>query len=296
MLLREDFNVKLLNPTILIKLLFNHMDAWTVAFVIAALSIALHDALNMQTGLFLLAVIVGYWLAFALNDYCDAPFDAQDDEKAKGNYFTYLTHIPRIRINILFVTVITLLFFCFAQFGLRGILLFATCVFIMWAYSARPLRLKNRPGYDLFVHAFFVETFPYFMGLVLSNAVWNRLDFAILSILFLSSLSTQMWQQVRDFEVDSMSETNFATHIGRDKAVAYLRVVTAVLLIVCISFIFSGTIPLLVVPLGLLALPATLHRLTRYYAEPLSKWTVTISATSGLVYMGFIFIYLLVLT
>jgi 4-hydroxybenzoate polyprenyltransferase len=48
----------------------------------------------------------------------------------------------------------------FGQFGWIGWLLWVVSCFIAWAYSAPPLRLKMRPGFDLLTHAMFVQTFP----------------------------------------------------------------------------------------------------------------------------------------
>ena len=277
------------------KLLFNHMDAWVVALITATLAVALHDAFTWQRIIFLMAVAVGYWLAFAFNDYCDAPFDAWDGQKGASNFFVQRAGMSRKWLLWLFLLVNGLLFVAFAQFGRIGVVLFGMCVFILWAYSARPLRLKSRPGFDLFVHALFVETFPYLMGLLVSGAVWTRLDVFLLSILFLYSLSMQIWQEVRDFDVDSQWERNFVTQVGRVRAVFYLRLVTAVIFLIAVLFVAMGAVPLFIVPLGLIAIPIMLRRFTHDYARPVSRRLVTISTTTGLLYMGVLVFYLLVL-
>jgi hypothetical protein len=85
---------------------------------------------------------------------------------------------------------------------LAGWLLWLVSGLVAWAYSAPPLRLKMRPGLDLLTHALFVQTFPYVVSLVLIRARWGLLDWVLLAILFLASLTAQLEQQARDFVVD----------------------------------------------------------------------------------------------
>jgi 4-hydroxybenzoate polyprenyltransferase len=144
----------------LTTLFTNHMDAWGVALIIAALALGVHDALSLRTAPVLLAVAGFYWLGFAFNDYQDAPFDALDEEKGRGNFFV-ANPIPArwvalglATLGIIFgVGALTL-------YGFRGILILTVSLSVIWAYSARPLRLKSRPGFDLLIHTFFVEAYP----------------------------------------------------------------------------------------------------------------------------------------
>jgi 4-hydroxybenzoate polyprenyltransferase len=70
-----------------LNLIVNHMDAWQVALVIAMLPLLIHEAVRLETAVLALAIGVGYWFAFALNDYFDAPFDSIDQLKARRNFF-----------------------------------------------------------------------------------------------------------------------------------------------------------------------------------------------------------------
>jgi hypothetical protein len=72
---------------LIFKLISNHMDAWQVALVIATLPLLIHGAIRRETAVLALAIGVGYWFAFALNDYFDAPFDRLDEQKAQRNFF-----------------------------------------------------------------------------------------------------------------------------------------------------------------------------------------------------------------
>lgn len=274
-------------PTV-VRLLLNHMDAWGTTLIIAALALLIHDAINASSLFLLLALTAGYWLAFALNDYFDAPFDKVDPVKAARNVFVH-RDVNR-RKGLLGLAVMSVfLFVAFAQFGLRGYLTLMVSLFIMWGYSAPPLRFKSRPGLDLLIHAVFVETFPYFICLFLIGAEWGRLDYVMLLILFLSSLAAQLEQQIRDFAVDVRTGRTFATVAGLQPTRLLLRIVTAALVLVAIVNLLNGTIPLFIAAFGLITLPIIVHRLLHPRSEaPRPEKLVYASAATALFYTGLI--------
>jgi 4-hydroxybenzoate polyprenyltransferase len=238
--------------------------------MIASVALLLHNAINLQTVILMLVFTAGYWLGFALNDYFDAPFDSQDASKAARNFFVrYHLKTWQILLIILFVLAIAVL--VFAPFGWKGALIVALALFIMWAYSAPPLRLKSRPLLDLLTHALFVQTFPYFACLILIDAAWQPVDFVILFILFLSSLAAQLEQQARDFEVDSL-----------------LGIINAAFMATILLNAALGTFPAYLLPFGIVGLPVILHRFTRRFGTPRSEKLVFISVIIGMIYMGII--------
>lgn len=279
------------NPPIF-KLISNHMDAWQVALVIATLPLLIHGAIRWETAVLALAIGVGYWYAFALNDYFDAPFDRLDDQKARRNFFVQqLT--PGWLVVVFSLALLALLAAAFAPFGLLGWLLWLVSCLVAWAYSAPPLRLKMRPGLDLLTHALFVQTFPYIMSMVLIRASWGLLDWVLLAILCLASLTAQLEQQARDFAVDVQAGGNFTTWLGQERVVQGLRGITAVCLLIALVFVLSGTIPWFLLPFGLIGLPALLHRFWRSAETPRSERLVLFSTTAGFLYAGVIFCYFL---
>ncbi|MCP5101304.1 MAG: UbiA family prenyltransferase [Chloroflexi bacterium] len=275
------------------QLIFNHVDAWQVATIIAALALLLHDAVTPATFMLLPAIGTGYWLAFALNDYFDAPFDATDQNKANRNFFVNYSIQP-YAIRILFGGITTLLLIIFAQFGRWGISFLGLSYFAMWAYSAPPLRLKNKPGFDLLMHTLFVQTYPYILCLTLIRAEWTRLDIAIVAIVFLASLTAQIEQQVRDYETDRQHERNFTILAGITWSLRILKGITAVLIVTAFIFVITGTIPWFLLPFGIISLPAMLHRFLRKDSTPRSERLVVISTTIGFLYTGLIFCYFLI--
>lgn len=269
------------------RLFFNHMDAWCLTLMIASVALLLHNAINLQTIILMLVFTAGYWLGFALNDYFDAPFDSQDASKAARNFFVRY-HLKAWQIALLILLVSAIAVLVFAPFGWKGALIVALALFIMWAYSAPPLRLKSRPLLDLLTHALFVQTFPYFACLVLIGATWQPVDFAILFILFLSSLAAQLEQQARDFEVDSKTDSNFTTRFGKPLTLRLLGIINAAFMATILLNAALGTFPAYLLPFGVVGLPVILHRFTRQFGAPRSEKLVFISVIIGMIYMGII--------
>jgi chlorophyll synthase len=194
-------------------------------------------------------------------------------------------------VKIAFALISLLLLLPFAQFGLPGLLWYAASLFIVWAYSAPPLRLKNRPGIDLLIHALFVETYPYALCLFLLGVSWVGVDRFILSITFLGSLAAQLEQQVRDYDLDVRTGRTFATTIGRRPAYFLLQLTTVVTVVVAVVHWLRGDVPAFLLPIGLIALPLLVHRLLRGPHVHRLQWMVYLSAVAGLLYVAGVFIY-----
>jgi chlorophyll synthase len=269
----------------LVPLFGNHFDAWGVTFCITTICLAMHNALTPDHVILTLAITLTAWLAFAVNDYWDAPFDLQDGAKAQRNFFA-LRSIARPIIavgGILVVGLVGLVLWPFGPVGIGGL---GVCVFGIWAYSAPPLRLKSRPGFDLLTHAAFVQTGPYLAPLLLIRAVWRPVDVVLLILLFISSLSAQLEQQARDFALDSQMDTNFATRLGLAWTTRLLRLLSATLGVILLGGLIAGIFPLVLLPLPAAALPAVLHRFIRRErprSERLVKSSVLLAVLYALV-------------
>jgi len=264
--------------------LLHRIDAWGVALVVCAVGLLVHDAVRASTVALCVAIAFLYWLGYEVNDYFDASNDSQDSVKAGQNFFVRHPVSPGWAAAG-FLSLSSLLLLAFAQFGLAGVVLFATSVLIMWAYSVPPVRLKSRPGLDLLTHALFVQTFAYFMCLILIDAVWSTLDYLILAVNFLASLSGQLAQHLRDFDVDSRTDVTFATTFGRRTTAACLRTVTSLLVVTVVAGFASGVVPLQFAPIALTFAPATLDRL-RGNPRARSAWLVNVTTTAALLYAG----------
>ena len=263
-----------------------------MALVIATLPLLIHSAIRPGTAVLVLAIGAGYWFAFALNDYFDAPYDGLDRQKAQRNFFAQVPVASWV-VTLFSVALLAVLGVVFAQFGPVGRLFWGVSCFIAWAYSAPPLRLKMRPGLDLITHALFVQTFPYIVCMMLIKARWGLLDWVLLAILFLASLTAQLEQQTRDFVVDVQAGGTFTTRVGVALVLRGLRLATAVCLLIALVAVFNGTIPWFLLPFGVIGLPALLHRFWRQPEAPRSERLVLLSTTLGFLYTGVIFFYFL---
>lgn len=241
------------------KLLLSHVDAWCVALIAASLPLFVHQAFSARTLYLLAAMTGGAWLAFAVNDYFDAPHDRHDPVKARRNFF--VTHpLPPRRALGWALGISALLAPAFLQYGARGLLIALAGVLAFWAYSAPPARLKSRPGLDLLTHMLFVETYPIWGTLLLLGVPWTRLDATLLTIGLLASLTAQLEQQARDYEVDRQTDRNFTTTVGLRANLLLLRTGTALLIGFTLWRVLDGTIPVAIGVLALIALPMLLYR------------------------------------
>ena len=262
----------------------HRIDAWGVALIVCSIALLVHDAVTPANLALVLAVTAAYGLGYAVNDYFDAPLDAQDADKARTNVFVRHPLRPS-RAKALFFGAAALPLGVLASFGARGVLVAAVCVGVIWAYSAPPLRLKTRPGLDLLTHALFVQTYAYFMCVFLAGAEWLRIDAWLLAINFLASLSGQLAQQVRDFGLDSRTERNFATTVGLPTAATCLRVGTGALVVTVVAGFVVGALPWLLAPIALGFGFATAHRLAG--GKPLrSSAQVALPTVAALAYTG----------
>jgi len=118
-----------------LQLFVNHIDAWGVALIIAALALVVHGSLSFRYAAVLLAVAGAYWLGFAYNDYQDAPFDALDGEKGHKNFFVGAqisdkwVYLGLAGSSGLFTLGALLLF------GLRGVGVMSLSLLVMWAWT-----------------------------------------------------------------------------------------------------------------------------------------------------------------
>lgn len=169
----------------------------------------------------------------------------------------------------------------FASFGSQGLLLLGIGCFVMWAYSAPPLRFKRVPVFDLLIHALFVQTFAYFTCLMLIEANWSAVDYWLLTINFLASLAGQLQQQIRDFAVDSYTDTNFTIFFGLHKSIWLLRFTVLLLLTLFIIGTIQTVIPFWIVPYGLLATPTLIQRIIQ---TPRAGWLTPVIMLMALGY------------
>lgn len=272
------------------------MDAWGVALIIAALALVVHGSLSVRYATILLAVAGAYWLGFAYNDYQDAPLDALEQEKGRKNFFVG-AQIPDKWVRLALVAVSGLFVLgAWLLFGFRGIGVMVISLLVIWAYSGRPLRLKSRPGLDLLTHALFVESYPYMVTLWLLGAAWTRLDYALVTILLLASLSAQLEQQLADYELDAKTEPNFTTWLGARRTLGLLRALTISLALIALVLVIEGTIPPYMIPFGLIAAPMLVRRFVHGPGQHKTATLTLGTLAAGLLYVAVVLSVLVLAT
>jgi 4-hydroxybenzoate polyprenyltransferase len=269
------------------KLIINHVDAWGITLIIGIVALVVHPPYKLELIGIPLVLAFCYWLGFAVNDYFDAPFDGQDAKKGKGNFFVQVP-ITRLQAFICFGVVSIILGLLFAYFGVRGIIVVVFGLLAIWAYSAPPLRLKSRPGFDLLMHMIFVQTFPFIACITLLGFVWTRLDSALISVFVLTSLSAQLEQQIRDYVVDLETDRNFTTTVGAPTSAFLLKLTSGTLIVLFAYYIFAGIIPTYLLPFGLLFLPLLLHRFFRGALAARPELLGRVMLIAALLYTGYV--------
>lgn len=262
-----------------------------MTFIIAAMSLVVRGALTVETLAIPATLALGAWFAFAINDRYDAPYDAHEPTKARRNAFVrrLAGEPPSSRaawLDALLIGSALVLAVLFVSFGLRGVVVaFVGCA-AAWAYSGRPLRFKARPGVDLLTHAGFVETFPYVTAIVLAGAPLLPIDLIAWAILALTSLSAQLEQQARDYQLDSKFERNFTIVAGLHANHRLMSMASILLVFVGTAGALAGIIPPLLWPGMALTLPMIAHRLTRAPGTPRNEMLMRFSLAGGAVYLA----------
>lgn len=264
-------------------LIFNHADAWIVTLVVSAVSLALRGRLEGATLGIPPLLAAGAWLAFAINDRFDAHIDASDPRKAHRSVFA---GPHRAQMTAVLIAAGALIVVVYGAHGPRAWVIAAIALTAAWAYSAPPLRLKARPGWDLFTHAALVETLPYLAAIWLIEAPLTTFDALAWSALALASLSAQLEQQIRDAAYDARFERTFTTVYGVATSARLLRVASVVLIAVGALSVVTGATPPLLWPALLIALPLVAHRLIRPAGQPRSETLIRVLLVASIVYAG----------
>lgn len=240
--------------------IMHRADAWGVAIVLGMVAMLVHSSFGPPGCVLAATLSFAYLFGYLVNDYFDAPEDARDMQGEHRNLFV-LHPVSQTFARVAFVLGAGVVLAGFLTFGWAGLAWFGMSIAVIWAYSAPPVRLKFRPGLDLVTHAVFVQTYPYLLFLVLLELDIMALDYFILAICFLSSLSGQLAQQIRDYHVDLLTGTTFTTRYGVRTARNVLAGVTLSLGAMVLAGFLPGLIPLALLPFAVLFAPVFLMRI-----------------------------------
>jgi 4-hydroxybenzoate polyprenyltransferase len=170
-----------------------------------------------------MALIVSTFCAnvfgFVVNDFYDSTYDFQEDVKKTRNLFCS-SNTKRLGKVVLYVSLsLSLLFSVVVSPNI--FLIIVLFDFLAFFYSAPPIRLRNRLYWDwIFVFLWkgiiVFSGYFYFSGMTVPR---DPFMLGALTMVLLASLINQIENQIRDFEVDKMTNTdNSVQRLGSHNA------------------------------------------------------------------------------
>jgi 4-hydroxybenzoate polyprenyltransferase len=186
---------------------------------------------------------------FAINNYYDIDTDKENPRRAHLNEMASgkISKQTGLLLNFIFIVIplVLSLFFTVEVFVFCAFL-----IFWMWAYSAPPLRLKGRAGFDILWH------FIAFLALILWGSYLAG-NISMINILVAISFGlfgvfAQIDNHIHDYPFDKASGSKtFAVWIGINKANIALKVTFIIyivfLLPLIVLFPFSSYLTILIV-------------------------------------------------
>ncbi|MHA1990917.1 MAG: UbiA family prenyltransferase [Candidatus Hodarchaeales archaeon] len=173
---------------------------------------------------------------FVINDYFDAPFDALDEKKRLRNPFC--SDDVKIRKNLKFYlglpAIISLILGFLISWQAGIITIFA--LFLGNFYSAKPLRFKEKPFFDFFVHGFCLGIYFFSLGYY---SIWveNYEPFLepIFVLLLIFTFVDASWihidSAIKDLTTDKKSNQNTTVvFLGPNYSILLLKLMLLILL------------------------------------------------------------------
>ena len=218
------------------------------------------ETLDFRLFLVLFANLAAMAYAFMINDIEDAEDDARDPERAKANPVASL----ELTIGVAWVAAFGFALASAVAYALAGTLPFIIGVITLvlaHLYSWKPVRLKARPIVDIVSHALMLSTLLYLAAFFAYSDDVSPL-WMIVVLTFTASANGQLYNQVRDFDMDQAAGLkNTASIVGKtitDRLATGSIVITVVcVLIAAVTGIFPlwlGAVFLITTPIVLFAL------------------------------------------
>jgi len=163
---------------------------------------------NPQCVTLFMSIFSANLFGFVANDFYDSTYDFKESNKKTRNLFCS-SNTKWLGKSVLYASLGLSLLFS-AIISPHIFLIIAIFDVLAFSYSAPPIRLRNRPYWDwIFVFLWkgliiFTGCF-YFSGVTLPE---NPFVLGTLAIVLQSSFINQINNQIRDFEVDKITNTN----------------------------------------------------------------------------------------
>ena len=156
----------------------------------------------------IMSVFFANVFGFSLNDFYDAAYDSKEPIKKTRNVFC--SSISNRWGKAVLITCLGLSLLLGGIVSLQIFLAIALLNILAFFYSAPPIRLRNRLYWD-WIFVFFwkgiiiLSGYFYFSGTIIS---WDLFMLGAIAIVLFLSLISQIINQIRDFKVDKITNTN----------------------------------------------------------------------------------------
>lgn len=229
---------------------------FTVPLTILGAIIAATNGAALDTRLLyiLIANIATVSYAFMINDIEDAPDDKRDPKKAKRNPVS----AGRLSTNAAYTVVRVLAIVAMVFYALTNKLTFGIGIITLLlshTYSWRKIRLKAYPVTDIVSHSLMLSGLLLVTGFTSFSADFKHI-WLLTAAAVLLSVYGQLYNQIRDFEVDTKAKLKNTTILVGKRRAEYLKNASILFsAIALLTTIYYHTFPLwLIVPI-ILSLP-----------------------------------------
>ena len=173
---------------------------------------------------------------FAINNYYDVDSDRKNPRRMHINAIASgkISKKTGFLLNLIFL--IIPLFVCLLFQDIKVFLFCAFLLFSGWAYSAPPLRVKGRPGFDIIWH-FFGFVLLVIWGSFIAGSI-ELINWLVAISIGIFSCIAQVWNHINDYSSDKDSGTvTFAVWAGFDTAKKTLKMIVIIHMIFLIPLI-----------------------------------------------------------
>jgi len=223
---------------------------------------------------FTISIFCTISFTFSINNYYDIDSDKNNPRRRNVNALALgdvsKMHIIIINLIFLFIPIITCIF-------LKDIILIIFCLLLLfmgWAYSAPPLRLKNRPAIDLIWHFF-----GFFFYVLWGSLFTGQINYTIWLVAISAGIFScifQIYNHILDYDYDRESgTTTFTVWAGLKTTktvlniVAWIHIFVIGSLIVIYSIHYISTIVIVLSGVGI-----GIYKSKPKIASPTKKYSI----------------------
>ena len=191
---------------------------------------------------YLICLMLFLAFTFSINNCFDVKTDLLNDEKKKRNPIA--TEKISFNEGIIFSLLLALmgLITAFFWFSGKSFLTYFFLMFLGYAYSSPPFRLKSIPIIDIISHGLFFGVLLLIFGLLVNDGSPSNYIMLIISI-FLSSVILELRNHLEDIESDALSGIKTTiVWLGEEKAKRIINLLIIINASICATIITTMNI------------------------------------------------------